>query len=380
MAAKKKTTTEQRTPIVALLGHVDHGKTTILDQIRKSSIQEGEEGGITQGISVYSVEPDGIQDGKQNEEKDSNEVTFIDTPGHEAFDLMRSRGGNAADIILLIVAANDGVKPQTKESIEIITEAKKPVIVVINKVDISGIDIQKVKRDLSTEGIVVESMSGDVPCVEVSGKTGKGIPELLEMIQLVAEVSQVKPKDSPEPSTGEAVVLESTKDPSKGNVSTLIVTAGTFSKGSYIGYFDQSTGEAVIEKVKGFIDEHGKSTDELPQGYGAQILGVSNLIPLGEVVYGLTEKNNEAEELILKREALVSTIEQEEPVIEETDEKEADEEESSDADLLSMILGGDTEDIQEQQSLSVVIKANAQGTLDAILSSIEKLMKKNRKF
>jgi len=175
------TTNCARPPIVTILGHVDHGKTTILDKIRQSNVQDCEAGGITQKVSVFTVD---FSEGKR--------ITFIDTPGHEAFDLMRTRGGSIADIVLLVVAADAGVKPQTKESIEIINNSDAKPIVVINKVDLPDVQLDKVKREIVNNGLQIEGLGGDIPVIEVSGKTGKGIPELLELILLVAEVEGVK--------------------------------------------------------------------------------------------------------------------------------------------------------------------------------------------
>ena len=165
-----------RVPIVTILGHVDHGKTTILDNIRKSNVQACEVGGITQKVSVFTVD---LSNGKK--------ITFVDTPGHEAFDLMRVRGGSIADIVLLVVAADDGVKPQTKESIDIINNSPVKPIVVINKCDLPDINIEKIKRDVVNNGLQLEGYGGSIPSIEVSGKTGKGLEELLDLISLVSE-------------------------------------------------------------------------------------------------------------------------------------------------------------------------------------------------
>jgi translation initiation factor IF-2 len=353
---KEKTQTAYRPPIVSFLGHVDHGKTTILDKIRESSIQEDEEGGITQGISVYSV---------RHNDKD---ITFVDTPGHEAFDLMRLRGGSVADIVLLIVAANDGVKPQTKESIEIIKKAKKPVIVVINKIDLSGVDIPKVKRELANEDIIVESMGGDIPSVEVSGKTGKGIPELLDMIHLVAEVSDIAPKEPVEGTTGTAYVLESRKDRSRGNVSTIVVTAGSLTRGLYIGYWSEGEKEIVTDKIKGFVTDLDDSADEIRQGYGGDMIGLSGIVHLGDLMYGIDDASADLSGKFSPEGELV-----EELIPEETEESDEGEE---DADLLSMMFASREESEDDIDVLNVVLKANTQGTLDAITKSLSKMVSK----
>ena len=362
MSPKRKETKikgEYRPPVVALLGHVDHGKTTILDAIRRTSVAAHEVGGITQGISVYSIAYEG------------RDITFIDTPGHEAFDLMRLRGGTVADIVLLIVAANDGVMPQTKESIEVIKKAKKPCIVVINKVDISGVDIPKVKRDLSTEGIVVESLGGDVPSVEISAKNNKGIDELLEMIQLVADVSGISARKPRDGVCGEAMVLESSKDKCQGNVATLVVTAGDFTRAKYIGYFSENNKKAVVEKVKGFVNDRGEPLEVIKEGYGAEIIGLSGSVPLGTIVFCIDDAKCGIDKTIQEEHAKGGTdecIEEPQPGI--SGEGSGEEEEVAGTDLLSMMLNAQDERQQEISALRVIIKAGTQGALDAILESL----------
>lgn len=332
-----------RPPIVTFLGHVDHGKTTILDKIRKSSVQEKEVGGITQGISVYSVSY-----------KD-NDITFIDTPGHEAFDLMRVRGGEVADIVLLIVAADDGVKPQTKESIEIIKSNKLNCIVVLNKVDIKGVNIEKVQRDLSAEGITVEALGGDIPCVEVSGKTGKGVDELLDMIVLVSEVNGISDKVCPDIATGSGVVLESSKDASLGIVTTIIVLSGVFNKGCFVSYRDGK------DKIKGFLDSENNPIDSVSAGYGGKLIGLSTILNAGDQVFSIGDGKCDCDSLFCSTEEIC----------------QPEEEEKSEEDLLSDLLSG-SEKMEETDVLNVVVKACSQGTLDAILKSIEKLNKKEK--
>jgi len=181
MTAKtEKQTNKSRPPIVVILGHVDHGKTSILDYIRKSKVAEYESGGITQHIGAYTVEHEG------------KAITFIDTPGHEAFSAMRSRGAKVADIAVLVVAAEEGVKPQTKEAIEVILRQNMPLIVAINKMDKPNALPDKVKKELATNNVLVESLGGEVPSVFTSTKTGLGIDELLEMILLIAEMNNLQ--------------------------------------------------------------------------------------------------------------------------------------------------------------------------------------------
>jgi translation initiation factor IF-2 len=257
-----------RTPIVAILGHVDHGKTTILDKIRSASVVDGEAGGITQKISVFTVNMES-----------NRQITFIDTPGHEAFDLMRTRGGSVADVVLLIVAGNDGVMPQTKESIEIIKRSSARPIIVINKCDLPDVNIDKIKREISVLGLIPDDLGGNIPVVKVSGKTGLGISDLLETINLVVDVEGLPDKGGlTENASGRGVVLESVKDKSKGNVSSFVVLKGNFNKGDLVVY--QSGKEIITEKVKGFVTEDGTVLDTLSEGQGAKIIGISGNVKL----------------------------------------------------------------------------------------------------
>jgi translation initiation factor IF-2 len=342
---KQNKCVESRAPIVAILGHVDHGKTTILDYIRKSHVQSCEAGGITQKISVFTI--------FLNNDA-SKRITFIDTPGHEAFDLMRSRGGSIADIVLLVVAGNDGVKPQTAESIEIIKESSAKPIVVINKIDLPDINVTKIKRDITNLGLQVEGMGGNIPVVEVSGKTGKGIPELLDLINLVAQVEGLQTRDKlPQGVVASAFVLESVKDKTRGNVSTLVLVTGNFCKGSWLGYYKD--GKVWIEKVKGIVSEEGENICDLTCGCGGKVLGLSNLIPLGTQVYILKENDPK----------LIQTLYEEEPkevletIVEDNFFGSIFEEEQKDGDTM----------------LNVVVKCSSEGSLEALRHSLAKINK-----
>ena len=219
-----------RAPIVTILGHVDHGKTTLLDFIRKASVAAKEHGGITQHIGAYQIEIP-----RQARDDFASKITFIDTPGHAAFEKMRGRGAKVADIAILVVALDDGLMPQTVEAIEHIQGAKVPMIVAINKIDLPGIDkpvqLQKIKKQLSDNGVNIEEYGGDVPLVELSAKTGEGVDKLLEIITLVAEISELK-GDVSAPTTG--VVIESNLDKFKGPIATLLVRNGTLRKGDLV--------------------------------------------------------------------------------------------------------------------------------------------------
>ena len=343
---KQNVCVQARVPIVAILGHVDHGKTTILDYIRKSNVQSCEAGGITQKISVFTVAPNGDL---------SKQITFVDTPGHEAFDLMRTRGGIIADIVLLIVAANDGVKPQTIESIEIIKKSSAKPIVVINKVDLPDTDLSKIKRDLVNQGLLIEGMGGNIPIIEVSGKTGKGIPELLDLINLVVDVEGLQQRgELPDGVAAKAYVLESVKDKTRGNVSTLVLVSGDLCKGSWLGY--KKEGELIIEKVKGIISEEGENICDLSCGCGGKIIGISNLIPLGSEIYILQENSTKILSTLYKEEKVK---EEEASLIEDDNFSAIFDEEQSD---------GDTE-------LNVIVKSSSQGSLEALKNSLAKVKK-----
>ena len=326
-----------RVPIVTILGHVDHGKTTILDKIRDGHVQTCEAGGITQKVSVFTVDI-----------KDEKSITFVDTPGHEAFDLMRSRGGSIADIVLLIVAGDDGVKPQTEESIEIIKNSTAKPIIVINKCDLPDVDVEKIKRDITSKGLQLEGLGGKIPVVEVSGKTGKGIPELLNLISLVVEVEGLRDDiELPKGVVSKVFVLESVKDEFKGNVSSVVTIQGTLCKGDWFGY---KLGEKLyLEKIKAMITEDGFSVSNLDCGCGGKIIGLSNLLDLGTEGYILSSKD----------EKLLSSL--------FVNEKSSNEDSPFSVDDFFSI-----EDNQEGQFLNVSVKSSSEGSLEAILNTLEK--------
>ena len=253
-----------RPPIVTVLGHVDHGKTTLLDAIRKTNVVAAEHGGITQRIGAYQIT------------HNSQFITFIDTPGHAAFEKMRSRGAEAADIAILVVAANDSVKPQTTEAIKHIKKAGVPLIVAITKTDLENINIDKVKKDLQAADVIVESFGGNVPVVEVAAPKGKGISELLEMILLVWQIDP-KPSLSMEPLL--AIVIESYLDKNRGSIVDAIVKEGTLEVGHQIEV------DGVIIKVKALIDEKGKSQKQALPSTPIQIMGFKKVLDIGSLIY-----------------------------------------------------------------------------------------------
>lgn len=260
-AEEKTTKTAGRPPIVVVLGHVDHGKTSILDRIRQTKVAERETGGITQHVGAYQAE----QNGKR--------ITFIDTPGHEAFTAIRSRGANVADIAVLVVAAEEGVKPQTKEAVRIIKEAKIPFIVAINKIDKDSANPQRVRQELAENEVLVEDYGGNVPVIELSAKTGNGINELLEMILLVAELEELQaPLETP----AEGFVIESHRDAQRGQVATLIVQKGELRTGEWI------VAGVAMGRVKRLEDFVGNQIEVAIASQPCLVLGWETLPPIGQ--------------------------------------------------------------------------------------------------
>lgn len=259
----QKPDTNIRPPIVTLMGHVDHGKTTLLDTIRKTNVAAREHGGITQHIGAYQII------------HNSQPITFIDTPGHAAFEKMRSRGAEVADIIILVVAADDGPKPQTVEAIKHIQKAQKPLIVAITKTDLPHVNLEKVKSRLKEAGIIVEAYGGQVPVVEVAAPKGKGVNELLEVIQLVW---QLQPEESQPNVSLEAVVVESSLDKNRGPLATVIVKAGTLRPGQKI------TVDGQTITVRALIDDLGEKVPEASPAKPVEILGLKKVLEVGSVV------------------------------------------------------------------------------------------------
>jgi translation initiation factor IF-2 len=252
-----------RPPIVVVLGHVDHGKTTLLDAIRKTSVASREAGGITQAIGASVVETG-----------NGYKITFIDTPGHAAFGKMRGRGAKVADIAILVVAQDDGVQPQTKEAIQIIRDAKIPFIVAGTKSDVAGVSAEALKGQLEKEQIFFEGRGGDVPFISVSARNNIGISELLEMLTLMAEVAEL----SGNPKAGlEGVVIESNME-KMGTVATIVVRNGSIKTGETI------FAEEVECKVRGIFDDKGKAIKEVLPGFPAKIIGFSQVSPIGASV------------------------------------------------------------------------------------------------
>lgn len=311
-----------RPPVVTLMGHVDHGKTSILDFIRKSRVQAGEIGGITQHTSAYQVEHLG------------KKITFVDTPGHEAFTTMRMRGGQVADIVVLVVAANDGVKPQTQESISHIKLAGVPFIVAFNKTDLAEADVDKCRQQLAQEGVLTEKYGGDVVEVEVSAKSGKGIDSLLEMINLVAELQELKDTSS---ASFKGLVLEAHLDKGKGPSAIIIVKEGVLKVG------DTVTAGKAHGKMKSLFDFTGKVIKEAYPSDPVELMGLSEVPKAGEIV--TLSKDN------------FSSVSSESA-------------ESSDLGPQAFSFEVPAADIR---ILNLVVKTDTQGTLEAVRGSLSKV-------
>jgi len=272
-----------RPPIVVVLGHIDHGKSSILEAIKDLKITAKESGGITQHIGAYQIEHEG------------KKITFIDTPGHEAFNAMRSRGAKTADIALLVVAAEEGVKPQTKEAIKHIKEAGIPTIVVINKIDKPAANIEKVKRDLMGQEIIVESMGGDVPSINTSATEQKGIKELLEMILIVAEMEDLKANPS-NPAAG--TVIESHLDPKRGPTATLLLQDGALKEGDILKTF------SAAGKIKIIEDFQGNSIKKALPSDPVVVLGFEKAPGVGEKFQALENAGKVKKEIQNQKEGL----------------------------------------------------------------------------
>jgi translation initiation factor IF-2 len=322
-----------RPPVVTIMGHVDHGKTSLLDYIRRTKVAAGEAGGITQHIGAYHVEtPRGI-------------VTFLDTPGHAAFTAMRARGAKVTDIVILVVAADDGVMPQTIEAINHAKAAEVPLVVALNKIDKHEANPEKVKQELLTHGVVPEEYGGDSPVVPVSAKTGKGVDELLEQVLLQAEVLELKaPIDAP----AKGVVIEARLDKGKGPVATLLVQSGTLSRGDII-----LTG-AVYGRVRAMLDENGKPVQSAGPSIPIEVQGLSEVPSAGEDMMVLTDERK-AREIALFRQGKfrdVKLAKQQAAKLENVFE--------------NMGEGG-------KKVLTLVIKADVQGSQEALIHALTQL-------
>lgn len=261
---KKSNNAAARPPIVTILGHVDHGKTSILDKIRSTNVQAKESGGITQTIGAYQVM------------HQAKNITFIDTPGHEAFEAMRSRGGQVADIAVLVVAADDSVKPQTIESVRHIKKANIPYLVAINKIDAPGANVNKVKTDLGELGEYLEGFGGSIPFVEVSAKTGQGLDKLLELILLLAEMEELKDTSAKTPASG--VVIESQLHPQKGPLAAILIKQGVFTLNDSL-FLDTKP----VGKIKTMLSA-GQSISRALPSTPIQVIGFKKVPSTGDII------------------------------------------------------------------------------------------------
>ncbi|MDP6494041.1 MAG: translation initiation factor IF-2 [Dehalococcoidia bacterium] len=321
-----------RPPVVTILGHVDHGKTTLLDVIRESNVTEGEVGGITQHIGAYQVEYKG------------QKITFLDTPGHEAFTAMRARGAKATDIAVLVVAADDGVMPQTVEAMDHAKAAGVPIVVAINKIDVPDADQDKVKRQLVERGLVIEEWGGEVIAVPISAKARQGIDDLLENILVVAEVAELK-ADPERPAVG--VIVEAQIDKSRGPIATVLVQTGTLRVGQTV-VVGNSWG-----RIKALVDDSGKRITAAGPSTPAEILGLGRLPRAGETLWTVPNEKI-AKDLIRERQRRLDTEHQ-------------------------VLTGTTLEDTSarigtgELTDLNLIVKTDVQGTVDAVRNTLEKL-------
>ncbi|MCQ2547856.1 MAG: translation initiation factor IF-2 [Clostridia bacterium] len=326
-----------RPPIITVMGHVDHGKTSLLDAIRNTNVTAGESGGITQHIGASEVEING------------KKIVFLDTPGHEAFTAMRARGAMVTDIAVLVVAADDSVKPQTIESISHAKAAGVPIIVAINKMDKPGANPDKVKQDLAENGILVEDWGGETICVPVSAKKGEGITELLEMILLQADVLELKANPN---RLALGSVIEARLDKAKGPVASILVTNGTLKTGMPI------VAGTCSGKIRRMVNDKGRTIKEAGPATAVKILGLTDVPQAGDE-FNAVKEDKVAREIAENRQQKLR------------DEILARNASTSLEQLFSQINEGEVKD------LNLIIKADVQGSVGAIVTSLEKLSNEN---
>ncbi|MBI3713013.1 MAG: translation initiation factor IF-2 [Burkholderiales bacterium] len=322
-----------RAPVVTVMGHVDHGKTSLLDYIRRAKVASGEAGGITQHIGAYHVEtPRGM-------------ITFLDTPGHEAFTAMRARGAKATDIVILVVAADDGVMPQTKEAIAHAKAAGVPLVVAINKIDKPGGNADRVTQELIAESVVPEAYGGDSPFVQVSAKTGQGIDELLEQVLLQAEVLELKaPVDAP----AKGLVVEARLDKGRGTVATILVQSGTLKRGDVV------LAGSSFGRVRAMLDENGKNIQEAGPSIPVEIQGLTEVPAAGEEVMVMVDERK-AREIALFRQGKFRDV------------KLAKQQAAKLENMFENMGEG------ELKNLPIIVKTDVQGSQEALVQSLVKL-------
>jgi translation initiation factor IF-2 len=322
-----------RAPVVTVMGHVDHGKTSLLDYIRRAKVASGEAGGITQHIGAYHVEtPRGM-------------ITFLDTPGHEAFTAMRARGAKATDIVILVVAADDGVMPQTKEAIAHAKAAGVPLVVAINKIDKPGGNADRVTQELIAESVVPEAYGGDSPFVQVSAKTGQGIDDLLEQVLLQAEVLELRaPVDAP----AKGLVVESRLDKGRGTVATILVQSGTLKRGDVV------LAGSSYGRVRAMLDENGKNISEAGPSIPVEIQGLTEVPAAGEEVMVMVDERK-AREIALFRQGKFRDV------------KLAKQQAAKLENMFENMGEG------ELKNLPIIVKTDVQGSQEALVQSLVKL-------
>lgn len=323
---------EKRAPIVTVMGHVDHGKTTLLDTIRHSRVVQGEAGGITQHIGAYQVERNG------------EKITFIDTPGHAAFTEMRARGAKVTDLCILVVAADDGVMPQTVEALEHAKAAKVPIIVAVNKIDKPSANPDLVMTELSNLGLIPEAWGGNTPFVEVSALKGKGIDTLLDVIQLVSELEELKANPN---RLSSGTVIEARLDKGRGVVATVIVTNGTLKVG------DNIVAGNTYGKVRTMNDDTKRRFDEAIPSQPVEITGLYDMPQAGDIFVSI-EDERQARQIAEERLAR---------------QREGELQKQKKASLMSMMEQAEA----EQKELILIIKGDTQGSIEALKGSLEKI-------
>jgi translation initiation factor IF-2 len=327
-----------RTPVITILGHVDHGKTALLDTIRESNVAERELGGITQHIGAYQVEANGQL------------LTFLDTPGHEAFTAIRARGSKATDIAILVVAADDGIMPQTDEAIDHAHAAGVPIVVAINKIDMPAADPERVKRQLSERNMLVEDWGGEIISVEVSAKTGDGITDLLENIAVVAEIADLKANPD-NPATG--VIIEAKLDRQRGPTATLLVQDGTLSVGQHI------TAGGTWGRVRAMNNDRGEPVKQVLPGTPAEILGFGSLPEAGDI-FSVVPNERTARAMATDKENPASS-------------------QQAQARALTLDEVVNRTPAGELKELNLILKADVQGSVEAVNHSLEHLVANNIK-
>ena len=322
-----------RPPVVTVMGHVDHGKTSLLDYIRRARVVQGEAGGITQHIGAYHVEtPRGV-------------ITFLDTPGHEAFTAMRARGAQATDIVILVVAADDGVMPQTIEAIAHAKAAKVPLVVAVNKIDKEGANPERIRQELTAHEVIPDSWGGDVQFIDVSAKQGTNIDALLEAVLLEADVLELK---APVDSAAKGIVVESRLDKGRGAVATLLVQSGTLRKGDVV------LAGTTFGRVRAMVDENGKTITDAGPSIPVEILGLSDVPNAGEDFIVLADEKK-AREIALFRQGKYRDV-------------RLAKQQAAKLENMFNNMGEN-----QAQSLPIIIKADVQGSYEALAGSLRKL-------